>query len=190
MENNQIAVIAVVALLLSVVGLGAVAYTYTTDSDAQAIGISRRVSTYNIIDDAVTNAKMADNSIDSADYVDGSIDNAHLSDDSINSSQIIDDTIDSSDYAAVSIDNEHLADDATNKSQLDYEVVAVTVTAGAGNTVGTGTCTAGSIVIGYYPTSNQDQLVDSVGVSSTTVTVTLNAAATLDNVFNVVLLKA
>ena len=76
MENNQIAVIAVVALLLSVIGLGAVAYSYS-DSGAQAIGISRRVSTYNIIDDAITNVKMANDSVDSAEYVDGSVDNIH-----------------------------------------------------------------------------------------------------------------
>ena len=115
MENNRIAVIAVVALLLSVIGLGGVAYSYT-ESGAQAIGISGKVSTWRILDGAVTNAKMADNSIDSDDYVNGSLDNAHISDDAINSSQIIDDTIDSADYAAGSIDNEHLAIPKVNQS--------------------------------------------------------------------------
>jgi len=76
-ENNQIAVIAVVALLLSVIGLGAVAYSYS-DSGAQAIRISGKVNTWQIIDNAVTNAKMDDDSVDSPDYVDGSIDNVHL----------------------------------------------------------------------------------------------------------------
>lgn len=77
---------------------------------------------------------------------------------------------------------------AVTASKLSYEVVAVTVT--ASGTTGTGTVTAGSIILGCYPTSNQDQFIDSVVVSETTVTVTLAAAATADNVFNVVLLKA
>ena len=77
---------------------------------------------------------------------------------------------------------------AVTASKLSYEVVAVTVT--ASGTTGTGTVTAGSVILGCYPTSNQDQFIDSVVVSETTVTVTLAAAATADNVFNVVLLKA
>ena len=85
MENNQIAVIAVVALLLSVIGLGAVAYSYS-DSGAQAIRIRGKISTWYILDNAVTNAKMADDSVDSADYVDGSIDNVHLAVPKVNSS--------------------------------------------------------------------------------------------------------
>jgi len=71
---------------------------------------------------------------------------------------------------------------------IGIEVVAITVAAAA--TSGTGTCTSGSIILGYYPTGNQDQLVDSVAVSATTVTITLAAAATAANTFNVVLLKA
>jgi len=77
---------------------------------------------------------------------------------------------------------------AVTASKLSYEVVAVTVT--ALGTTGTGTVTAGSIILGCYPTSNQDQFIDSVVVSGTTVTVTLAASATANNVFNVVLLKA
>lgn len=73
-------------------------------------------------------------------------------------------------------------------SKLSYEVVEVKVL--ATKTKGTGTVTAGSIILGCYPTSNQDQFIDSVVVSDTTVTVTLAGAATADNVFNVVLLKA
>ena len=80
-----------------------------------------------------------------------------------------------------------LANDSVDIDKLDYEVVAVTVALGA--TSGTGTCTSGSIILGYYPTGNQDQLVDNVAVSTTTVTVTLAAAATADNTFNVVMLK-
>ncbi len=77
---------------------------------------------------------------------------------------------------------------AVTASKLSYEVVEVTVS--LGETTGTGTVTAGSVILGCYPTSNQDQFIDSVVVSETTVTVTLAGAATADNVFNVVLLKA
>lgn len=70
---------------------------------------------------------------------------------------------------------------------LNYETKSVTVLAAA--TAGVATVTAGNIILGYYPTSNQDQFVDSVAISGTTLTVTLGAAATANNVFTVVMLK-
>jgi hypothetical protein len=79
-------------------------------------------------------------------------------------------------------------DAAVTASKLSYEVVPVTVS--KNEATGTATVTAGSIILGCYPTSNQDQFIDSVAVSGTTVTVTLAGPATADNVFNVVLLKA
>jgi len=98
------------------------------------------------------------------------------------------DTLLAEDIAPGAVGTSELADAAVNQSKLSYEVVAITVAAAA--TSGTGTCTSGSIILGYYPTGNQDQLVDSVAVSATTVTITLAAAATAANTFNVVLLKA
>lgn len=77
---------------------------------------------------------------------------------------------------------------AVTAPKLSYEVVEVTVA--ANQTTGTGTVTAGSIILGYYPISNQDQFVDSIAVSETTLTITLAAAAIADNKFKVVLLKA
>lgn len=77
---------------------------------------------------------------------------------------------------------------AVTAPKLSYEVVEVTVA--ASQTTGTGTVTAGSIILGYYPISNQDQFVDSIAVSETTLTITLAEAATADNKFKVVLLKA
>ncbi len=90
--------------------------------------------------------------------------------------------------AASSITNTMMADDAIKQAELDYEVVAVTVS--AGNPSGTATVTAGSIVLGDRPTGNQDQFVNTVSISSTTLTITLAANATADNTFSVVLLKA
>jgi len=98
------------------------------------------------------------------------------------------DTLLAEDIAPGAVGTSELADAAVNQSKLSYEVVAITVAAAA--TSGTGTCTSGSIILGYYSTGNQDQLVDSVAVSGTTVTITLAAAATAANTFNVVLLKA
>lgn len=78
--------------------------------------------------------------------------------------------------------------DSIKQAQLDYELASVTVT--AGNPSGTATVTSGSIVIGWRATGNQDQLVDNISVSGTTLTVTLAANATLNNTFEVTLLKA
>lgn len=81
----------------------------------------------------------------------------------------------------------YIADNAVGADKLNYTIKAVTVT--AGQTSGTATVTAGSVILGYYPTSNQDQFVDSIVISSTTLTVTLAAAATANNVFAVVVLE-
>jgi hypothetical protein len=72
------------------------------------------------------------------------------------------------------------------------KTVAVTVTTGqtVGASAADSTLVSG-VILGYYPTSNQDQLVDSVALAATTgvVTITLAAAATASNVFAVTVLK-
>jgi len=80
-----------------------------------------------------------------------------------------------------------VAPNAVKQSELAYEEVTVTVTAGTAS--GTATVTEGAIVLGYYPAGNQDQFVDNISISATTLTITLAAAATADNIFKVVLLK-
>ena len=87
-----------------------------------------------------------------------------------------------------SVTNAKMADDAIKQAELDYEQVSVTVLAAA--STGTGTVTSGSIIFGWRATSNQDQFIDSIAVSGTTVTVTLAANATADNVFQITLLKS
>lgn len=75
------------------------------------------------------------------------------------------------------------------KAMISTETVSVTVT--AGNPSGTATVTSGSIVLGApIPAGNQDKFIDNVTVVGTTLTITLAANATADNVFSVVLLKA
>ena len=85
------------------------------------------------------------------------------------------------------ITNAMMTNDAIKQAELDYEQVSVTVSAGA--STGTATVTTGSIVIGWRATGNQDQFVDNISISSTTLTVTLAANATADNTFQITLLK-
>ena len=98
------------------------------------------------------------------------------------------------DPAFVQIPSTLIAVDATGHQFLSApatgttETVTVTVLATA--TSGTATVTAGDTILGIYPSSNQDQFIYSVAVSGTTLTVTLAAAATANNVFKVALLKA
>ena len=86
------------------------------------------------------------------------------------------------------IGDENIGSNSVGQSELNYEVVEVTVS--SGGKTGTATVTEGSIILGYYPATNQDQFVDNIAISGTTLTITLAANATADNVFKVVLLKA
>jgi hypothetical protein len=75
------------------------------------------------------------------------------------------------------------------------ELVTKTITVAAAATSGASaadTTIAGGTVIGIVPAGNQDQFVDNVAINATTgaVTVTLAAAATANNVFNVTVQKA
>lgn len=64
-----------------------------------------------------------------------------------------------------------------------------TVTVAVGATSGTATVTAGSIILGHYPAGNQDQLIDNIAISGTTLTVTLAAGATAANTIKVTVLE-
>ena len=97
-------------------------------------------------------------------------------------------TVSATTLAANSVNNTAMADDAIKQAELDTETVSVTVS--AGNSSGTATVTSGSIVLGWRPTGNNDQFVDNIAVSGTTLTVTLATNATADNTFSVVLLKS
>ena len=101
------------------------------------------INTANLIDDAVTVAKMAVNSVDSDQYVDASIDLAHMSANSIDSNQYVDgsidtahiansqitvgkmaaNSVDSDQYVDASIDNAHLAADAVTGAKIADEAI-------------------------------------------------------------------
>ena len=78
--------------------------------------------------------------------------------------------------------------DSVGQTEWNYETANVTVS--AGNPSGTATVTSGSIVIGWRATGNQDQFIDNISISGTTLTVTLAANATADNTFQIILLKS
>jgi len=110
-----------------------------------------------------------------------------LSKDAARAQQIAASAVGTEELADSAVTTAKVASGAINKDKLSYEVVSVTVAAGA--TSGSATITDGAIVLGWYATGNQDQFVDNISAVGTTVTITLAAAATADNTFNVVLLK-
>jgi hypothetical protein len=89
--------------------------------------------------------------------------------------------------ATDSITQAMIGANAVGQSEWKYEQVSVTVNAGSAS--GTGTVTSGSTIIGWRATGNQDQLIDNMAVSGTTLTITLAANATANNTFSVTLLK-
>jgi len=80
---------------------------------------------------------------------------------------------------------------AVTKAKFGYKSVAVTVS--TGNSSGASAADAdlvAGLMIGILPTGNQDQFVDNVVLGADgSVTVTLAAAATADNTFNVIVMK-
>ena len=105
----------------------------------------------------------------------------------VGTSELAANAVETAKIADLNVTTGKLAAAAVTQAKLSYEVVSVTVVAAA--TSGTATVTDGSIILGYYPTGNQDQFVDNIAIASTTLTITLAAAATADNTFNVILLK-
>ena len=69
------------------------------------------------------------------------------------------------------------------------QIVTKAVTVALGQTAGTVAVVAGSRILGIAPAGNQDQFVDNVAIAATTLTVTLAAAATAGNQFNVTVLE-
>lgn len=77
------------------------------------------------------------------------------------------------------------------KVGMSYKAVDVTVA--GGDTTGSSAADSelvGGVILGIYPTGNQDQFVDNVVLNADgSISVTLGAAATADNTFKVVALR-
>ncbi|MFI2837551.1 hypothetical protein [Mycolicibacterium sp. PDY-3] len=76
------------------------------------------------------------------------------------------------------------------KVDLATSITVKNVTVALGQTSGTATVPTGWVPLGILPAGNQDQYVDNVAVSGTTLTVTLAAAATAANQYKVSGLEA
>jgi len=80
------------------------------------------------------------------------------------------------------IENGTITADKMAAGVIEGSTVANNVTVDAGETVGTATVVTGSTLVGFIPTA-QDQIIESIAISGTTLTVTLAAAATANNTF-------
>ena len=89
--------------------------------------------------------------------------------------------------AANSVSQSSMQDSSIGSAELKYESVSVTITAGQSS--GTATVTSGSVIIGWYPNTNLDQIIDDISISSTTLTITLAANATATTTIKVQVLK-
>lgn len=76
------------------------------------------VSTSQIDDDAVTNAKMADDSVDTAEIVDGAVTAAKLASDAVTTVKILDDNVTTAKIAAANVTATELASDAVTTAKI------------------------------------------------------------------------
>ena len=118
------------------------------------------IATANIIDDAVTAAKMAANSVDSDSYVDGSIDLAHMSVNSIDSDQYVDASIDLAHLSADSVDGSKIADDAIDSEH--YADASIDVAHMSANSIDSDQYVDGSIDLAHLAADsvNGTKIVD------------------------------
>jgi len=113
--------------------------------------------------------------------VTGSVGTTDLADDAVTAPKVKDGEIGTAE----------LAPGAVTKAKIGYKVVAVTVAAGGtSGSSAADTELVGGEIIGLLPSGNQDQLVDNIVLGTDgSVTITLGAAATADNTFNVIVAK-
>ena len=90
--------------------------------------------------------------------------------------------------AADSVTQAMIAAAAVGQSEVKTELATVTISAGQPS--GTATVTSGNIILGWYPTTNLDQIIDDISISGTTLTVTLAGNATATTTIKVQMLKA
>ena len=99
--------------------------------------------------------------------------------------------VDTADITDLNVTTGKLAAGAVTVAKIGYKAVAVTVAAAAtSGSSAADTDLVGGAIVGYHPTGNQDQFVDNVVLNADgSVTITLAAAATANNTFNVIVLK-
>jgi len=107
------------------------------------------VDTAMISADAVTGAKIADDTIDSEHYVAGSIDTEHIGDDQVTQAKIAAGAVDTTELAADAVNGDKIADDAINSEHI---------AAGAIDTehIADSQVTAGKLAEAYYTEAESD----------------------------------
>lgn len=88
---------------------------------------------------------------------------------------------------AGSIDQTAIGANAVGQSEAKTELATVSIA--AGNPSGTAGVTSGNIILGWYPVTNLDQIIDDISISSTTLTVTLAGNATNNTTIKVQMLR-
>lgn len=149
------------------------------------------IATADLANDSVTTTKIAAGAVGTTDIAAGAITTALIADGTIATADIALNAITSALIAADTITEADIAADAVTKSELGITVVDITVDAAAtSGSSAANPALVGGEILGYYPTGNQDQLVNNVVLNANgSVTVTLADAATADNTFKVVVLK-
>jgi hypothetical protein len=96
--------------------------------------------------------------------------------------------IEAGQLAAGAVAEGYLADDAVTADKIATTLETVTI--GAGTDAGTATVVTGDTILGVYPISGMDKVIESVAIVGTTLTVTLTGNSTAEAVVGVVVLKA
>ena len=141
----------------------------------------------NIVSSPGGGGVVPDDSIKEAMLQSNVISQVKMKDNSVGVAELITDAVETLKIKNLNVTEGKLSANAVSQAKLKYETADITVS--AGNPTGTATITSGSIVIGFYPTGNNDQFVDNISISGTTLTITLAANATVNNTFKVILLK-
>lgn len=95
----------------------------------------------------------------------------------ITSAKILDNSVSSADILNGTIAATDIGANAVGSSELNVSTVEVFVAVGAAS--GTATVTSGATILGFYPFANiNDEVANIVGISSTTLTLTIDANAT------------
>jgi hypothetical protein len=89
--------------------------------------------------------------------------------------------------ATDSITQAMIGANAVGQSEAKTELATVTINAGSSS--GTATVTSGNVILGWYPVTNLDQIIDDISISGTTLTVTLSANAIATTNVRVQMLK-
>ena len=116
----------------------------------------------------------------------------HVADGEIQTPDLADAGVTMPKLADGSVSTLKIAGAGVRVANVGYQTVDITVTAGsASGSSPADAALVGAEILGYYSTGNQDQLVDDITLAADgSITITLAAAATADNTFRVVCLRA